>query len=427
MSMASAITRPQMQALGLVGAAHFMSHFYGMVLPPLYPFLHDDLGVSYTALGALMSMKQVIAGGLQLPAGMAVDRYGAKNMLFFGLLACSIAFGVVGIFGTFAVLTAMMIVYAVGNSVFHPADYSILNGTMSDEFMGRSFSLHTFFGELGTAIAPSLLLAIAAIWGWQMSLLSSSVLGLIILVGLALQWQSMKDDAVGKPKKRKKSKAEEAAGASGEPQDAMSNWQIIRYVFTSPAILYLFLFFCVSQLASGGLRTFSVAGLVQLHDTPVAAAGTALTFFLFTGVFGILVGGYLADKTSRHDLIGALAMLVSAAVCLVVGSVDLDYIAIVFAFSIAGITQGMVRPSRDMMIRTAAPKGATGQVFGFVFSGQSFGGGVAPLVFGIMLDVGHPSWIFYTSAVFLVLCGAVMMMSARAARLQAELAKQAAE
>ena len=421
MSLTATLKQPQMRVLGLVSSGHFMSHFYGMTLPPLYPFLHEGLGVSYTQLGMLLSMQYIIGSGMQFPAGMVVDRFGAKNMLLFGLVACAVAMGVIGLVGTFPMLVAMIVLYAMGNAVFHPADYSILNGTMNEAFMGRSFSLHTFFGEVGTAIAPSIMLTVALIWGWQASLLFASGLGFLVFIAFLLQWQAVKDDAVGaRPRKAKKGAVAEGAAAA-----PMTNWEVLRYILKSPAIIFLFLFFCVGQLASGGLKSFSISGLVSAHATPVTVAGTALSAFLFAMALGVLLGGYAADKTKRHDLYAAGGLLGAALVMVLVGTFNLDLFALVVVFSFAGVANGMVRPARDMMIRNAAPKGATGKVFGFVFSGQSLGGGIAPPIFGLMIDMGHPSWIFYTSAVFLCVCAAVMLLSGRSYRRAEEALTQA--
>jgi FSR family fosmidomycin resistance protein-like MFS transporter len=410
----TAINGTQARVLALVSSGHFMSHFYGMVLPPLYPFLHDYMNVGYTELGFLLSLQNIIGSGMQFPAGMVVDRFGAKNMLLYGILSCALSFAVIGLIGTYQALLVMTVVYAIGNAVFHPADYSILNGTMNEAYMGRSFSIHTFIGELGTAIAPSIMLFVAMTWGWRFSLMFAATLGVLVFIGFLLQWQMVKDDVVAaKPKKARK-------GAVADGAAPMTNGQLIRHIMKSPAIVFLFLFFCVGQLASGGLKTFSVSGLVAVHDTPVTTAGTALSVFLFTMAFGVLLGGYAADKTKRHDLYAAFGLLTAATVVLLVGTIDFSLFGLIAVFSIAGLANGVVRPARDMMIRNAAPKGTTGKVFGFVFSGQSLGSGIAPPIFGYLIDSGKPAWIFYVSAVFLCVCASMMLMSGRSARLKAD-------
>jgi MFS family permease len=419
MKFAAALREPYVRALGLVGAAHFMSHFYSMVLPPLFPFLHQDLGVSYTVLGVLLSAKKITSGALQLPTGIAVDRFGAKGMLLFGLLTCSLAIGLAGTTDSVIVLGALFIVFGIGNAVFHPTDYSILTSSMPDHFMGRAFSVHTFCGHLGTALAPAVILTLTALWDWRIALMASGLAGIVVTLAIGTQWSVLRDGAPAGDKGKKKTETAEDA--------AMSTGAMLRHVLASPPILYLFLFFSISSMAGSGLRDFAVAGLVALQGMPVAAAGGALSGFLFASAIGVLAGGYAADKTRRHDLMAGAGLCVSAVLIAIIGGVDLHYTAIVFCFTIAGFVNGAIRPARDMMIRNAAPWGATGKVFGFVFSGTTFGGGIAPVVYGFMLDAGNPAWIFYTSAIFMVLCMIVVLLSGRAARAAAGTERAAAE
>jgi FSR family fosmidomycin resistance protein-like MFS transporter len=406
MKVAAAIRKPYVRALGLVGMAHFMSHFYGMALPPLFPFLHQDLGVSYTLLGVLLSAKKITSGALQLPAGIAVDRVGAKAMLLFGLLTCSLAIGVLGTTDSLIVLAGIIILLGVGDAVIHPTDYSILNSSMPEHFMGRSFSVHTFCGHLGTAVAPAVVLTLTALWDWRVALMASGLVGVAVTLIVGTQWGVLRDDASAKQKDT----------AKGAADADMSTGAMLRQIFASPPIIYLFLFFCLFSVAGTALREFAVAGLMALQDMPVAAAGGAISGFLFASAFGVLAGGYVADKTRRHDVEACVALFVTAILVAIIGGVDLHFTVLVFCFTIAGFFSGVIRPARDMMIRNAAPRGTTGKVFGFVFSGSSLGGGIAPVVYGFMLDTGKPSWIFYTSAAFMVLCMVVVLLSGRAAR-----------
>ena len=416
MKVAATIREPYVRALGLVGAAHFMSHFYGMALPPLFPFLHQDLGISYTVLGVLFSAKKITSGVLQLPAGIVVDRVGAKAMLLFGLLACSLAIGLIGITDSLIVLTVLILLLGLGDAVIHPTDYTILNSSMPEHFMGRSFSVHTFCGHIGTALAPAVVLTLTALWDWRTALMASGLAGVAVTLAVGAQWSVLRD---GAPAKRKRKEA-----VSDQDAD-MTTGAMLRHILSSPPILYLFLFFGLFSVAGTGLREFAVAGLMALNGMPAAAAGGAVSGFLFASAFGVLAGGYVADKTRRHDLAAAGALFAAAVLVTIIGGVDLHFTVLVFCFTIAGFFSGVIRPARDMMIRNAAPQGATGKVFGFVFSGSSIGGGIAPVVYGFMLDMGKPSWIFYTSALFMILCMVVVLLSGRAARAAAAGAQRA--
>jgi sugar phosphate permease len=283
---------------------------------------------------------------------------------------------------------------------------------MEESFMGRAFSLHSFSGNLGNAIAPAVLITITAVSSWRMSLLVVGIAGFVILAGLLTQWKYISEDSLPQGRKKKAEKPAEA-GDGAAPQ---STWEIMRYILTSPAILFLFLYYCMNTLAGGGLRNFAVAGLVESHDTAATVANAAFTAFLVASAAGVLVGGWLADYTRRHEMIAAVGLAISAGVLVLVGAYSLPVIVLVVIFSFAGLTNGMIGPSRDMLIRRASPKGAVGKVFGFVFSGQTIGQAVAPLVFGLMIDSGVPAWIFYTSAIFTLLCMAVVLISAKHSR-----------
>jgi MFS family permease len=423
--------RQDVEVVGLVSSGHFMSHYYSMMLPPLFPFLHQDLGVSFTALGLLLALKHVAGGATQLPAGLLVDRYGARSMLMIGFAIIVGAYFVISMTSSFWLLAVMFLIAGTGNAVFHPADYSIINGTVVETRLGRSFSAHTFAGHLGSAVAPVVMLSITAYWNWRVGVLASVIVGVIIILGLGTRWSRMHEGVARRMKKNKAKEQVAAMGAdstedavAGAPRDP-TTWELLLHIMRSPAVIFLFLFFAMQSLGSGGLRAFSVAALVVLHDTPAAAAGGALTGFLFASAFGVLAGGIVADKNNRHDIVAGAALLLTAVLCIIVAEINLHYTLLVFVFTVAGLIQGIIRPARDMMIRAASPQGAMGKVVGLVFSGQAIGGAVAPVAYGFVIDIGHPSLVFYSSAVFMVLCAAAVYGSYRETRRQAAL--QAAE
>ncbi|MFM1814924.1 MAG: hypothetical protein RLZ98_1619, partial [Pseudomonadota bacterium] len=242
------------------------------------------------------------------------------------------------------------------------------------------------------------------------------VIGIIISLLIISQLDVLKDG--GSTKRRKKKKEGAEASEPEEPTKPMTVREVAVYVMKTPALLYLFLFFAITSLAGGGLRDFAVAGLVAAQGTPVAAAGGAVTGFFFASAVGVLAGGWVAGQTRRHDVIAAISFAIAGVMVGVIGLVDLHHMVIVFCFTVAGFVNGMIRPARDMMVRAASPKGGMGQVFGFVFSGQTIGGAVAPITYGLILDLGNPAWVFYISAVFMFLCMIVIIVSGQAARRQ---------
>lgn len=401
--------QPEVRVMGLIGAGHMMSHFYSNTLPPLLPLLNEDLGISYTMLGALLSLRGIMSSGMQVPAGFLVDRYGAKLMLSLGLVFCAVGTIMTAMAVDYWMILLGGVVLGIGNSPFHPADYSIMSGSIKESYMGRAFSLHSFSGNLGNAMAPMVLISITTFYNWRVSLMVAGLAGFVILAGLLTQWKYLAEDAT--PQRKKKKKSSEPA-AEGE----QSTWAVTRYILTSPAILFLFLFYCMNQLAGGGLRNFAVAGLTETHDTSHAIANAAFTAFLVANAAGVLVGGWLADRTKHHEAVACWGLAVAAAVVLLIGVFDLPDVVLVGIFAFAGMVNGLIGPARDMLIRRASPKGSIGKVFGFVFSGQTIGSAIAPLLFGLMIDVGAPAWIFYTSAIFTIICMFVVMISARYSR-----------
>jgi FSR family fosmidomycin resistance protein-like MFS transporter len=396
MSVAATPTlRRDVKILGLVSAGHFISHFYSLCLPPLFLFIREDLGASFAMLGFLMSVRSFISGGMQIPAGFLTDKIGAKPVLIGGLAIMAGTTALMAFAPNYWVLLLLTIFIALGNSVFHPTDYAILNSSMSRSWIGRAFSVHTFAGHLGTALAPAVIVFIALRSDWRMAQLVVGIIGFVVLAALALQWRDMADDAI--PKKRKKA---EAVGAAAVPR----TWRDEMAVLLTRPMIIMSLFFTMTSLHSGGMQSFFVVGLTALHDVPAETAGTALSSYLLASAVGVLMGGVLADFTKRHDLTAAAAFAVSAAILALVTWVPMNEFILVAIMVVSGLMQGAIRPARDMMVRAAVPKGAMGKAFGFVSSGASIGGSLAPVLFGYLIDIGRPDLVFYLLIFFTILC-----------------------
>lgn len=385
--------RQDFKILGLISTGHFLSHFYFLTLPPLFPFLKQEFGISYSALGLIMTVVYATSGIAQVPVGFLVDRVGARVVLTTGLVLMALGFGLIGLTSSFWVLLCLVVVAGVGHSVFHPADYAIMNSSLDQSRMGRAFSIHTFAGHLGSAVAPATIIFIATLWNWRAALVIAGILGILTVFALTSQWNSLHDDAL--PKKKKGGSGEASSDDSGTPSGA-------ALLFSKPMLLF-FLFFVMTSMTSSGMQSFSVAALVDLHGTPLAVASSALTGYLFASAVGILVGGAIADRTKRHDIVAAGAFLMTGVMVLWVASVSLPIALLVGVLAFAGLMQGIIRPARDMMVRAVSPRGATGKVFGFVSAGIAAGGAVAPLMFGYMMDLGKPQWVFYALAIFMVI------------------------
>ena len=380
--------RQDARVLGLISTGHFMSHFYSLTLPPLFPFLKDAFEVSYTELGVMMAVMAGATAVSQVPVGFLVDRLGARLVLTAGLVIIAFGFGSVGLAPSFGVVLVLVTLASIGNSVFHPADYAILNSSITPARMGRAFSIHTFAGHLGSAAAPATMILLSAAFGWRVALVAVGIFGLLVMAALATQWNSLHDDAV--PKKKKS----EAASTDAQPSG-------LKLLFSKPILLFL-VFFGTLSFTSTGMQAFSVSALVTLHDMPVATASAALTAFLLCSAGGILLGGEISDRTTRHELIAMIAFVLTAVLALIIAWVNLPLLPLIAAMVVMGLGQGVVRPVRDMLLRAAAPSGSVGKVFGFVSAGIAVGSAVAPIPFGWLLDTGRPEWVFYLIAIFMV-------------------------
>ena len=390
--------RQDTKIMSLVCTGHFLSHFYSFCLPPLFPFLNADLGLSYTALGALLTLRGLATSLSQLPAGFVVDRFGAKMVLMGGMLLTVISYALFAATDIYWLFVLFIILGGVGDSVFHPADYSILNASVAQERMGRAFSIHTFSGHLGFAVAPTVVVALAALWDWRVALLVAALFGFIVAGLLASQWGTLKEDS--NPAKKKK-----RDDAVPDPNALKQSWlQAKLGMILNAPVLSLFGFFVISTMASSGINGFSIAALTKMHDIPEALLGLPVTAFMLSSAFAVLAGGYLADKLPiSASLFAGLGFVGAAVVILAIGLFPLPYALMILLFPIAGFFLGVIRPARDLMVRDVAPKGQSGKVFGFVFSGQSLGSSIAPIFYGLILDHWAPENVFFVSAGFLLL------------------------
>jgi MFS transporter, FSR family, fosmidomycin resistance protein len=370
-----------------VCAAHMMSHYYMLVLAPLFAFVRADFNVSYTELALALTVFNVVSGVLQTPVGFLVDRVGARIVLIAGLALSSTAFAIVGLFNSYWVFIAMYGVAGLGNTAYHPADYSLLSHHSPSEKLSQIFAFHTFAGMLGSAIAPVTLLAMQSYFGWRGAYIGAALLGFVVLAVLIAQPESV--SAVGRAARSGKTSSHGTAG-----------WRFLL----SPPILLNLAFFILTSIMGNGLNTYLVVALGALHATPPAVANIALTSLLALNAIGVLAGGFLAGRSHRHVLIAASGLTIAGIVTALIGLFDLPSAALIALTGLSGFAVGATYPSRDMLVRAVTPPGAFGAVFGFVSTGFNIGASIAPIVYGMLMDHGQPRGIFLLSATVSLIC-----------------------
>ena len=322
--------------------AHFVSHYYMMLLAPLFVFIKDDYGVTYTELSLALAAFGVVSAVLQTPVGFFVDHFGARLNLIGGLLLGSAAVAVAGLVDSFWVFIAMFAVMGLANTVYHPADYALLSERVTPQRIPQVFSFHTCSGMIGSAVAPGTLLFMHSLVGWRGAFVCAAVLGIVAALILALQ---------GEPPRHRTAHASKPR-ADAPPDAATDGWRLLL----SPPILLNLVFFVLLAMVGGGLNQYLVVGLGALYGTPPALANTALTGLLAMSAIGVLVGGTLATRTAHHNVVTAAGLLVTGAVSTLIGFVDPGALLLVLSVSLSGFASGLTMPSRDMARKTRGPE-----------------------------------------------------------------------
>jgi FSR family fosmidomycin resistance protein-like MFS transporter len=371
-------------------AAHFVSHYYMIILAPLFAFIQADYRLTYTELALALTAFNVVSAALQTPAGFLVDRIGARVVLIAGLALGTAAFAVAGLVDSYAVFVAMFAVAGLGNTAYHPADYSLLSQHTPPSRIGQVFSFHTFAGILGSAVAPATLLAMQSQFGWRGAFIGAAILGAAVLALLIVQWPAEPERIAEKHPPRATAK---------ETADQQTSWSLL---LSPPILLNLGFFILISIM--GGINTILVVALAALYGTSGTVANVALTGLLSMNAVGVLFGGLLASRTTRHVTVAALSLALAGAATFLMGIVGHSTVALIAMSSLAGLFTGIVSPSRDMLVRSVTPPGAFGRVFGFVSSGFNIGSMFAPMIYAMMMDRGEPRAVFMISAACSLLC-----------------------
>src|SRR3954464_12997307 len=374
-------TDASLRTLAAISVAHWVSHFHLFVLPMLFPFLKAQLGVGYIELGFALTVFGVVSGLTQAPIGYLADHIGARKVLLIGLTVGGVSLIMLGLHLSYTSLVVCAALLGLANSVYHPCDYAILSTHMDEARMGRAFSIHTFAGFLGGAVAPAIMAALVASVGGLGALIVAGAVGPVVALGLMV---------AGIPDA---SSADRKQDGTAAPKQSV----------ITPALMMLTIFFMLLGLSNAGISNFGVVALMSGYGVSFSAANIALTAYLGASAAGVLAGGFLADRTSRHGQVAAACFGINAIIMLVIAIIGLPQALLTSALGVAGFLGGVIAPSRDMLVRNAAPPGAAGRAFGIVSTGFNIGGIISPLLFGWIMDQDMPHWVFGASVVFMVL------------------------
>ena len=391
--------RQDASVMGLVGLAHACSHFSHLLLPVMFPVFMKEFGWSFSELGLMSTVFFVVSGVGQASAGFVVDRLGARPVMWASVamfvLACLAAASATGYQG----MLLAAVLAGLGNCAFHPVDFTILNQRISTPRLGYAFSVHGLTGNLGWAAAPAFLMGVTAVAGWRAAYIGAALMYAGILVLLVMR----KDLLQTAPRPQR------PAGHAGE-----SDLAFMRL----PVVWWCFAFFLLSTMTLAVVQNFSVPILKALQNVSLETASMTLTAYMLCGAVGMFVGGFVAARYPRWSDRVVATCMTAAAVCMALcASGVFGTTGTLVVLAATGFAVGVGGPSRDLMIKKATPKGATGRVYGMVYSGLDTGFAISPLIFGVFMDRGwYATTLLGAALVLLLSVGAALGVGKRTAK-----------
>ena len=405
------------RTIAVVATAHGCSHFFHLIVAPLFPWIKTAFDLSYAELGLLMTVFFVVSGVGQALAGFLVDRIGAVPVMLGALTSFILSTLVLSSAPTYGMLLAGCVLAGLGNAPFHPVDYSILNARISGPRLAKAYAMHGISGSLGWALAPVYLVGIAGLTHWRLAILAAGLLPALAMVlvwshrhllagqtvgllGMAIKPIAEDPTPQANPHKDSGASATVRATPSANPAPpAASSLAFMRL----PAVWLSFAFFLTSALGFGGIQTFGPEAARVLHDVPTAWVALCLTAFMLASAAGTLIGGFVAANPDHAERIVAGGFAVAAVISLILAYSPAPGWMVPGLFALMGLGFGTAGPARDLLVRKASPPGATGRVYGLVYSGLDTGLAISPAIFGTFMDGGHPAWVWLGIAVFQVL------------------------
>ena len=374
--------KKDVEIISLIGLAHSISHFFHLIIAPLFPWIKVEFGLTYAELGLLMTTFYVVSSVVQSTSGLLVDRYGARPMLFIGIFFLMISAFILGFAHTYTMLLIGVSIAGLGNGVFHPVDYTMINHLVKEKNLAHAYSVHGVTGYLGWAAAPLFLLSLTALFdSWRVAEFGAGILAGIVLLILLYRRKQLEDHEVDNHYEEKEAPIATLA------------------IFKLPSMWMSWLFFYLTSFGFAGIQSFSSSALVDIYQIPISLTASSYTLFMICSALGLIAGGFVATKISDPDRVITTAFLISGVMAIVTGMGIFPGWTVPVLFALMGFGGGMAGPARDLMVRAGTPKGASGRVFGLVYSGIDFGAASGPVLFGLFMDWKSPEIIFYSIAV----------------------------
>ena len=391
MTVALSRRASDVRVIGLISLAHGSSHFFHLVLPPMFPWLKDAFALSYAELGLLMSIFFVVSCIVQAASGFLVDRIGARPVLFVGVGLLALAALTYSQSNGYLMLIVGAVIAGCGNGIFHPVDYTLINHKISSPNLPYAYSMHGVTGYLGWAAAPAFMVGIAQLADWRVAFLSAALLEAIVLVILWVNKSQLMDNV--QERHESSHASAQAANPGGVPESAFAFLRL-------PAVWFCWAFFFFSMASTSSLQSFAPSALFSIYEIPLTTGSYYITLLALGSAGGVLFGGYLAAKLQAPERIVSTCLSVTVVLCLLLatGFISVDFIPIIF-FAL-GFGYGVVAPSRDLLVKQATPQGVAGRVYGIVYSGIDLGAAVGPFIFGLFMDAGLPKALFLGIVLF---------------------------
>lgn len=365
----------------LISMGHSLSHFYILCLPPMFLVWQQEFDASFAELGLAIVVLNIVSAALQTPLGFLVDRFGAKPFLIGGTLVMGLAMAAMSLATAYWQILVLGALAGVGIAVFHPADYSILAGSIARERIGRAFALHTFSGNVGFALAPPVIAGLMLFMGWRGAILVAGLAALPVVAAVIWQRDILQDEARRDKKKEGR--------------------LTFRDLLFDRTMMLFFMFFMLGAMAGGGIQAWLITVLHQVKGVELALASAALTAYMIGSASGVLLGGWATDAVkSKHRLLGIVIGLTgaSALVTFIVGVSPVGGLVAIIMMLVSGLCAGGSRTPRDVMLKDAAPPGEIGKVFGYISASLPLGSALVPVPMGLLIDHGHPELVLVLSA-----------------------------